>query len=134
MLAGQPSRPPAFTEAEKLALKQAVVACEAEAKGKKIKGLSNRKYVNQCVVAALKEHSSIDVARMLEENPEIATISIEQWRAIRSFSLELTALMTPQVVTAAASYFDVARARKSVSARRSSAEPMCCSGILVPGV
>ena len=69
----------ALTKAEKVALKQAVVACKAEAKGKKIKWLSRRKYVNQCVVAALKEHPSINVARMLKETPELTKIPVEQW-------------------------------------------------------
>ncbi|WP_246729444.1 hypothetical protein [Bradyrhizobium sp. BR2003] len=69
----------ALTKAEKVALKQAVVACKAEAKGKKIKWLSRRKYVNQCVVAALKEHPSINIARMLKENPELTKIPVEQW-------------------------------------------------------
>lgn len=69
----------ALTKAEKVALKQAIVACKAEAKGKKIKWLSRRKYVNQCVVTALKEHPSIDVAGMLKEKPELTDIPVEQW-------------------------------------------------------
>lgn len=69
----------ALTKAEKVALKQAVVACKAEAKGKKIKWLSRRKYVNQCVVTALKEHPSINIAHMLKENPELTKIPVEQW-------------------------------------------------------
>ncbi|MGX1108501.1 MULTISPECIES: hypothetical protein [Bradyrhizobium] len=69
----------ALTKAQKVALKQAVVACKAEAKGKKIKWLSRRKYVNQCVVAALKEHPSINIAHMLKENPELTKIPVEQW-------------------------------------------------------
>ena len=69
----------ALTKAEKVALKQAIVACKAEAKGKKIKWLSRRKYVNQCVVAALKEHPSIDVARMLKDHPELRNLPVEQW-------------------------------------------------------
>ncbi|WP_245313870.1 hypothetical protein [Bradyrhizobium elkanii] len=69
----------ALTKAEKVALKQAVVACKAEAKGKKIKWLSRRKYVNQCVVTALKEHPSINIARMLKETPELTKIPVEQW-------------------------------------------------------
>jgi hypothetical protein len=59
-----------------VALKQAIVACKAEAKGKKIKWLSRRKYVNQCVVTALKERPSIDVARMLKEHPELTNIPV----------------------------------------------------------
>ncbi|WLA79904.1 hypothetical protein [Bradyrhizobium elkanii] len=69
----------ALTKAEKVALKQAIVACKAEAKGKKIKWLSRRKYVNQCVVTALKEHPSINIARMLKEKPELTKIPVEQW-------------------------------------------------------
>lgn len=79
VLAGGAVEAAALTKAEKVALKQAVVACKAEAKGRKIKWLSRRKYVNQCVVTALKEHPSIDVARMLKENPKLTNIPVEQW-------------------------------------------------------
>lgn len=79
VLAGTAVEAAALTKAEKVALKQAIVACKAEAKGKKIKWLSRRKYVNQCVVAALKEHPSIDIARMLKENPGLTNIPVEQW-------------------------------------------------------
>jgi hypothetical protein len=41
------------SKAEKTALRQAIVACKAEAKGKKIKWLSRRKYVNNCVIEAM---------------------------------------------------------------------------------
>ncbi|MGY4625545.1 hypothetical protein [Bradyrhizobium sp. USDA 4486] len=78
-LAGTAVEAVALTRAEKVALKQAIVACKAEAKGKKVKWLSRRKYVNQCVVTALKEHPSIDVARMLKENPALTNIPVEQW-------------------------------------------------------
>jgi hypothetical protein len=70
-----------MTKAEKVALAQAVVACKAEAKGKKIKWLSRQKYVNQCVVAALKDHPSIDIARMLKEHPEMSELPAERWDA-----------------------------------------------------
>lgn len=60
-LAGAAVEAAALTKVEKVALKQAIVACKAEAKGKKIKWLSRRTYVNQCVVTALKERPSIDV-------------------------------------------------------------------------
>ncbi|WP_245003962.1 hypothetical protein [Bradyrhizobium liaoningense] len=81
VLAGTAAEAAALTKAEKVALKQAVVACKAEAKGKKIKWLSRRKYVNECVVTALKEHPSIDVARMLNEKPDLTDIPVEQWPA-----------------------------------------------------
>ncbi|OAF14914.1 hypothetical protein AYJ54_40785 [Bradyrhizobium centrolobii] len=79
VLANGAAEAAALTKAEKVALKQAIVACKAEAKGKKIKWLSRRKYVNQCVVTALKEHPNIDVARMLKERPELTNIPVEQW-------------------------------------------------------
>ena len=81
VLAGTAVEAAALTRAEKVALKQAIVACKAEAKGKKIKWLSRRKYVNECVTTALKEHPSIDVARMLDEKPELTDIPVEQWPA-----------------------------------------------------
>jgi len=68
-----------LTQTEKVALKQAVVACKAEAKGRKIKWLSRRKYVKQCVVQALKEHPTIDIARMLKDNPRMRKLPVEQW-------------------------------------------------------
>ena len=74
-----PAEAARLTKAEKVALKQAVVACKAEAKGKKIKWLSRRKYVKQCVVEALKEHPSVDVARMLKENPGMRKLPVENW-------------------------------------------------------
>ena len=81
VLAGTAVEAAALTRAEKVALKQAIVACKAEAKGKKVKWLSRRKYVNECVTTALKEHPSIDVARMLDEKPELTDIPVEQWPA-----------------------------------------------------
>lgn len=70
-----------MTSAEKVALKQAVVACKAEAKGKKIKWLARRKYVNQCVVAALKDRPGMDIQRMLKEHPKMTDLPAEQWDA-----------------------------------------------------
>ena len=56
------------SKADKAALKRAVVACKAEAKGKKIKWLSRRKYVNNCVIEAMRDHPNIDVAtRVLDK-------------------------------------------------------------------
>jgi hypothetical protein len=70
-----------MTKAETVALKQGVVACKAEAKGKKIKWLARRKYVNQCVVATLKDHPGMDIQRMLKEHPEMRGLPAEQWDA-----------------------------------------------------
>jgi len=68
-----------MTKADKVALNQAVVACKAEAKGKKIKWLARRKYVNQCLVAALNDHPNMDIQRMLKEHPEMRDLPAEQW-------------------------------------------------------
>jgi hypothetical protein len=70
-----------MTRAEKVAVNQAVVACKAEAKGKKIKWLAHRKYVNQCLVAALKDHPNMDIQRMLNEHPGMRDLPAEQWDA-----------------------------------------------------
>ena len=70
-----------LTKVEKVALKEAVVGCKAEEKGKKIEWLARRKYVNQCVVAALKDHPSMNIQKMLEEHPEMRNLPAEQWDA-----------------------------------------------------
>jgi hypothetical protein len=58
------------SKADKAALKRAIVACKAEAKGKRIKWLSRRKYVNNCVTEAMKSHPNIDVTTMLKDRPD----------------------------------------------------------------
>jgi hypothetical protein len=50
-----------MSRAEKVALKEAIISCKAEAKGKKVKWLARRKYVYQCVAEALKGRPSIDI-------------------------------------------------------------------------
>lgn len=73
---------PPLTKAQKVAVKQAVVACKAEAKGKKIAWLSRRKYVNHCVAESLKEHPSIDVIQMLKQHPEMRDFPMDNWDSI----------------------------------------------------
>ncbi|MCC8934976.1 hypothetical protein XH93_02675 [Bradyrhizobium sp. CCBAU 51753] len=67
------------TKAEKVALKRAIVACKAEAKGKKIRWLSRRKYVNNCVTEAMKDHPNMDVMTMLKERPNLTNLPVERW-------------------------------------------------------
>ena len=67
------------SKADKAALKRAIVACKAEAKGKKIKWLSRRKYVNNCVTEAMKDHPTIDVTTMLKDRPNLTDLPVEQW-------------------------------------------------------
>lgn len=67
------------SKADKAALKRAIVACKAEAKGKKIKWLSRRKYVNNCVTEAMKSHPNIDVTTMLKDRPDLTDLPVEEW-------------------------------------------------------
>jgi hypothetical protein len=62
----------------KVALKEAIVACKAEAKGKKIEWLKRRKYVSNCVVEALKERPSIDVPQMIKDHPEMRDLPVDK--------------------------------------------------------
>ena len=54
------------SKADEVALKQAIVACKAEAKGKKMGWLAGRKYVNNCVAEALKGRPNINVNQLLK--------------------------------------------------------------------
>ncbi len=71
--AASPSR------ADKVALRRAIVACKAEAKGKKVKWLSRRKYVNNCVTEGMKDHPNIDVTTMLKDRPDLTDLPVERW-------------------------------------------------------
>jgi hypothetical protein len=67
------------SKADKAVLKRAVVACKAEAKGKKIKWLSRRRYVNNCVTNAMKDHPNMDVTTLLKNHPDLTKLPVEQW-------------------------------------------------------
>jgi hypothetical protein len=67
------------SKADKAGLKRAIVACKADAKGKKIKWLSRRKYVNNCVTEAMNDHPSMDVMTMLKDRPDLTDLPVEQW-------------------------------------------------------
>ncbi|PPQ21357.1 hypothetical protein CV770_01030 [Bradyrhizobium sp. AC87j1] len=73
---------PPLTKAQKTAVKQAIVACKAEAKGKKVAWLSRRKYVNHCVAETLKEHPNIDVIQILKLHPEMRDLPMDNWDSI----------------------------------------------------
>ena len=53
-------------ELQKIAVKQAIVACKAEAKGKKIRWPASRKFVSSCLSNALKDYH-LDVALLRSE-------------------------------------------------------------------
>jgi len=75
----RPAEAASPSKADKAVLKRAIVACKAEAKGKKIKWLSRRKYVNNCVTEAMKEHPNMDVTTLLKERPNLTDLPVERW-------------------------------------------------------
>jgi hypothetical protein len=75
----QPAEAVSPSNADKAALKRAIVACKAEAKGKKIKWLSRRKYVNNCVKEAMKDHPNMDITTLLKDHPDLTDLPVERW-------------------------------------------------------
>jgi hypothetical protein len=69
------------SKADKAALKTAIVACKAQAKGQKVKWLARRKYVNNCVVEALKGRPHIDVMEVLKNHPAMKDLPMEKYDA-----------------------------------------------------
>jgi hypothetical protein len=67
-----------LSKAEQVALRQAIVACKAEAKGKKVRWLSRRKYVNTCVQEALKGYPNIDLTSVLKNHPDMKSLPTEK--------------------------------------------------------
>jgi len=70
-----------ISKADKVALKEAIIACKAEARGKKVKWLARRKYVSHCVVEALKDRPHMDVIQLLKNDPDMKDLPTEQWDA-----------------------------------------------------
>jgi hypothetical protein len=66
-----PAQAARMSEADKVALKQATIACKAEARGKKVKWLARRKYVNNCVAQGLNR-PSIEVNKVALKQAIIA--------------------------------------------------------------
>jgi hypothetical protein len=77
-----PAEAASTSKADKVALKEAIIACKAEARGKKVKWLARRKYVNHCVAEALKDRPNIDVIQLLKNHPDMKDLPMEQWDAI----------------------------------------------------
>jgi hypothetical protein len=67
------------SKADEIALKEAIVACKAEAKGKKMGWLAGRKYVNKCVAEALRGRPNVNVNQMLKDHPDMKE---EKWDSI----------------------------------------------------
>jgi hypothetical protein len=62
---------------EEIAVKQATVACKAEAKGKKIRWPTSRKYVKNCITTALKEHPTMNIDEVLR-GVNVKTLRVHQ--------------------------------------------------------
>src|SRR6202158_3758227 len=75
-----PAEAASISKAEKVALKEAIISCKAEAKGKKVKWLPRRKYVNHCVAQALNR-PTMDVIQLLKNHPDMKDLPMEQWDA-----------------------------------------------------
>jgi hypothetical protein len=75
-----PAEAASMSKAEKVALKEAIISCKAEAKGKKVKWLARRKYVNHCVAQVLNR-PTIDVIQLLKNHPDMKDLPMEQWDA-----------------------------------------------------
>jgi hypothetical protein len=67
------------SKADEIALKEAIVACKAEAKGKKMGWLAGRKYVNKCVAEALRGRPNMNVNELLKDHPDMKE---EKWDSI----------------------------------------------------
>ena len=76
-----PAKAESLSKADKVALKEAIIACKSEAKGKKVKWLARRKYVSQCVAEALKARPNVDVVQLLKDHPEMKYLPAEKWDA-----------------------------------------------------
>jgi hypothetical protein len=65
---------PAFAQelskAEQRALKHAIASCKSEAKAKKVRLMSRRQYVIDCV-QALKNRPQVDVQKALKNHPDL---------------------------------------------------------------
>jgi hypothetical protein len=59
-----------MSKAEQVALKRAIASCKSEAKAKKVKLLSRRQYVIDCV-QALKDRPNINVQEVLKNHPDL---------------------------------------------------------------
>jgi hypothetical protein len=62
---------------EAVALKQATVACKAEAKGKKIRWPASRSYVKNCITTALKEHPTMNISEV-RRGVNVKTLRVQQ--------------------------------------------------------
>ena len=73
-----PAEAAKMSKLDRVALKEATVACKAEAKGKKVRWPVSRKFINNCVTTALKNHPSINVLQLSKEHPNMKRLRVQQ--------------------------------------------------------
>lgn len=59
-----------LSKADQIALKHAIASCKSEAKAKKVKLLSRRQYVIDCV-QSLKDRPQVNVQEVLKNHPDL---------------------------------------------------------------
>ncbi|MGA7775733.1 MAG: hypothetical protein WA753_17990 [Pseudolabrys sp.] len=62
-----------LSKAEQVVLKHAIASCKSEAKAKKVKLLSRREYVIDCV-QALKDRPQVNVKEVLKKHPDLKNL------------------------------------------------------------
>jgi hypothetical protein len=67
-----------MSKAEKVAVKQATVACKGEAKGRKIGWFARRKFVNTCVARALKGYPGMSPLQLSRQHPNMKRLPVLQ--------------------------------------------------------
>jgi hypothetical protein len=77
VLASTPVEAAKTPSVEAVALKQATVACKAEAKGKKIRWPASRSYVKNCITTALKEHPTMNISEV-RRGVNVKTLRVQQ--------------------------------------------------------
>ena len=67
------------SNADKAALKRAIVACRAKARGREIRRLSRRRYVNDCVTEAMRDRPYMHIMTLLKDHPNLTNLPVENW-------------------------------------------------------
>ncbi len=76
-----PAKAANVSNADKAALERAIVACRAKARGRNIRWLSRRRYVNDCVTEAMKDRPEMHIRTLLKNHPDWTNLPVENWPA-----------------------------------------------------
>ena len=67
------------SNADKAALERAIVACRAKARGRNIRWLARRRYVNNCVTEATRDRPYMHIPTLLKNHPNLTDLPVENW-------------------------------------------------------